>query len=218
MDDALYHVMLEGRPVGPYDRRTIVGMRIRKTLTSDHVLVGTDGGQLTVGDLVRKPKGAAGFEPSRSGSYSVVQAVHAAWLAEVEGRGFPIPAFQGELEVRVQTKALRIAGRYRRGFRWKEGRVKVPVQDVVHARVRGSVADVWLRPGEGRPLQRLGLELFTPESAAELVQSLPGATPWQGAEPRKAPPPGTHPLLWGAVIGTTIVVGAILVWVMIRRV
>ena len=30
--------MLEGRQVGPYDRRTIVGMRIKNTLTSDHLL------------------------------------------------------------------------------------------------------------------------------------------------------------------------------------
>lgn len=28
---SIYHVLLEGRTVGPYDRRTIVGMRIKKT-------------------------------------------------------------------------------------------------------------------------------------------------------------------------------------------
>jgi len=35
VDQTIYHVLLEGRKVGPYDRRTIVGMRIKKTLTSD---------------------------------------------------------------------------------------------------------------------------------------------------------------------------------------
>lgn len=219
VDNALYHVMLDGRRVGPYDRRTIVGMRIKKTLTSEHVLIGANGSQLTVRDLVRRQEdGNEPFEPSRSGSYSVVQAVHSAWLAEVQGRGFDIPAFKGEVEVRVQTKALRIAGRYRSGFGWKEGRIKVPVHDVVHARLRGSVADIWLRHTENKPLQRLGLELFTPESAAEFVQSLPHATPWTGAEPRKGRPPGAHPLVWGAIIGSTLLVGGILVWALTRPV
>ena len=46
--------------------------------------------------------------------------------AATEGRGFYIPRFKGELEVRVQTKALRISGRYREGLlrfvppRWRE--------------------------------------------------------------------------------------------------
>ena len=43
VDKPVYHVLLDGRRVGPYDRRTIVGMKVRKTLSSKHVLVGADG-------------------------------------------------------------------------------------------------------------------------------------------------------------------------------
>src|SRR4029453_7832312 len=54
LDRSIYHVLLEGRTVGPYDRRTIVGMRIKKALASDHVLIGADGDRLTVADLIHR--------------------------------------------------------------------------------------------------------------------------------------------------------------------
>ena len=59
MDNPVYHVVLEGRTIGPYDRRTIVGMRIKKTLTSEHTVVTADGVQLTVGDLLKSRNGIA---------------------------------------------------------------------------------------------------------------------------------------------------------------
>ncbi|HYE41568.1 MAG TPA: hypothetical protein VEB23_16635, partial [Ramlibacter sp.] len=123
MENPVYHVVLEGRTLGPYDRRTIVGMRIKKTLASDNVLVGADGGRLTVGELVRGQPPDPPFQPSRgegTGSYSVIQGTHSASLLEVEGKGYAIPPFKGEVEVRVQTKVLRIAGRFREGISWKE--------------------------------------------------------------------------------------------------
>src|SRR6266542_3970909 len=83
VDQTIYHVLLEGRKVGPYDRRTIVGMRIKKTLTSDHVLIGTDGSQLTVAELIGQ-RPAKDFNPDRSGSFSLVQATYGASLAEVD--------------------------------------------------------------------------------------------------------------------------------------
>lgn len=175
MDQTIYHVLLEGRSVGPYDRRTIVGMRIKKTLTSDHVLIGSDGAQLTVADLVRRRRPTP-FNPERSGSFSVVQATYTASLLEVEGRGMDIPRFKEEIEARVQGDVLRLAGRFRRGLGWKEDRVKILLKDVVHARIRNSQVELWLRAEQDGKLQRIALELFTPEAAGELVQWLPAAT------------------------------------------
>ena len=80
MDNPVYHVVLEGRTIGPYDRRTIVGMRIKKTLTSDHVLIDSGGAQLTVADLIgRKPR-SNDFHPNRTGGFSLVQATYPASL------------------------------------------------------------------------------------------------------------------------------------------
>jgi hypothetical protein len=216
VDQTIYHVLLEGRKVGPYDRRTIVGMRIKKALTSDHVLIGTDGGQLTVAELIGQPPPKS-FNPDRSGSFSVVQATFTAGLLEVEGKGIAIPRFKDEVEARVQGDVLRIAGRFRHGLGWKEDRVKLVLKDVVHARIKGSVVELWLRPAKpGAAMQRVALELFTHEAAGELVDWLPAATPWPEAnaaasEGRKA----DHRMLWTVGGGLAVVVVVVVVLVLV---
>lgn len=225
MEKPVYHVVLEGRTLGPYDRRTIVGMRVRKTLASDNVLVDPSGARLTVGELVRGQPPDPPFEPSRgegSGSYSVIQATHPASLVEVEGKGYAIPPFKGEIEVRVQTRVLRLAGRFREGANWKEDRVKFPLEDIAHARLRGSVVDLWVRTATAKQgLQRLTLEMFTPEAAGELTEKLTHTAPWPGSEPLAGRGKGDggnlHPMLWAVVVGSAVLVGTILVWVLSRR-
>src|SRR4051812_12537750 len=152
LENTVYHVLHEGRRLGPYDRRTIVGMKVKKTLSSKSVLLGVDGRQITVAELVRQGQPESGVEPSSlqaplagGSSYSVVQGIHPAQLLEVEGKGHEVPPFKGEIEVRVQTKVLRISGRFREGLLWKEERVKFPLQDIAHARLRGTVVDLWIR-------------------------------------------------------------------------
>ena len=204
MDQTVYHLLLEGRSVGPYDRRTIVGMRIRNTLTSDHVLIGTDGGRLTVADLIGK-RPPTPFSPERSGSFSVVQATFSASLLEVQNGDVDIPRFKGEVEARVQGDVLRIAGRFRKGFGWKEDRVKIVLRDIAHARVNGSQVDLWLRSGPGARLQRLALELFTPEAAGDLVDWLPVATPPPATVTAAAAPSSDGKMLWVAAAGLAAV-------------
>lgn len=228
MENPLYHVLLGGRRVGPYDRRTIVGMRVKKALKSNNVLLAADGSQTTVGQLVRQDEGASppfaassGLGSSTvGGSYSVIQGMHAATLVEVEGKGVEIPPFRGEVEVRVQTKVLRLAGRFRSGTSWREDRVKFPLQDIAHARLRGTVVEVWVRHGAAPGLQRIALDLLTPEAAGELAEGLSHAAPWPGSEPLAARPAARavlHPALWGALAAMAIVVGCALVWVVTRR-
>jgi hypothetical protein len=185
-------------------------MRIKKALTSDHVLIGTDGSQLTVADLIGTRPPPKPFNPERSGGFSVVYATFAAALLAVEGKGADVPSFKGEMELRVQREVLRLAGRFRKGLGWKEDRVKLPVKDVVHARVAGSQVDLWLRTDARKtaPLQRIALELFTPEAAGELVNWLHGATPWPEAAAAGELPAGrsSQVLLWVAGAGVVAVV------------
>lgn len=226
--ETVYHVLLEGRTVGPYDRRTIVGMRIKKTLTSGHILISTSGAQLTVGDLIGQ-RPSQPFSPDRSGSFSVVQATFSASLLEVQGRGMDIPRFKGEVQARVQGDVLRVAGRFRHRLRWKEDRVKIPLKEVVHARVRGSQVELWLRNAEHPVLQRIALELFTPEAAGELVEWLPAASPFP--EPAAASVTSGGPTelvtvqsahasgsLWVAAVGVTVAVILMLMVLLLRRV
>lgn len=227
MENPVYHVLHEGRRLGPFDRRTIVGMRVKKTLTSKSELVAPDGTRITVGELVRQGQPGNGFAPSGQaplsggGSYSVVQGIHAAQLLQVEGKGYAIPPFKGEVEVRVQTKVLRMAGRFRDGLVWKEDRVKFPLQDIAHARLRGTIVDLWIRTATP-PGQRISLDLLKPEAAGELAESLPHTAPYPGSEPLAGRTPAAaattlHPLLWAAVAGAAMVVCITLVWVLTRR-
>jgi hypothetical protein len=225
VDQPNYRVLLEGHMVGPYDRRTIVGMRIRHTLSSDHLLISSDGSQLTVGELIGQGPPADRSQPNRTSGSSRVRATSPASLIDADRGALRIPRFRGELEARLQGEVLRIAGRYRRLFGWKEDRVKIALTDIVHARVTGSRVDLWLRGG-GQRLQRIGLELFTLEAAGAFVAWLPAATPF----PEPAPIAGVGPLLaYGApvstaqalgvaVIGVSLVIGLMLLVLVYRRV
>lgn len=227
MNQTVYHVLLEGRTIGPYDRRTIVGMHIKKTLTSNHVLISTGGAQLTVGDLIRQ-RTAQPFNPDRSGGFSLVQAMFPAGLLEVDGPGMAIPEFKDEVQVRIQGDVLRVGGRFRRGLGWKEGRVKIALNDVIHARVKGSQVDLWLRNPGQTGLQRIALELFTPEAAEEFVDWLPAATPFPeaatdvavAAAPSVLVPFSGAPAsrgLWVALAGMILVVALMLMVLLLRR-
>lgn len=230
VDNLLYHVLHEGRRVGPYDRRTIVGMRIKQALGGKQVLVGSDGVKLTVAELVRQGQPETGFEasgsgtrPSGGGSYSVVQGIHPARLLEVEGKGYELPPFKGELEVRVQTKVLRVSGRFRDGLDWKEDRIKFPLEDIAHARLRGTIVDLWVRaPDNGGGLQRVSLDLLKPDAAGDLAGSLPHTAPWPGSEPLAGRGSGqavsSRPLaLLLALGGAAVVLGGLLLWALLLR-
>lgn len=179
MDQPNYHVLLDGRTVGPYDRKTIVGMRIKRMLTGDHLLVAADGTRLTVRELVGGPSAgpSAGRDASASrAGTSPVLGTYTGILMEAGRRGVPVPAFKGELEVRVHADVLRLAGRRRRGFGWKDDRVKLALTDLVHARAKGPRVDIWLQAAGSKQLQRIALHMFTAEAAEELLACLPPGT------------------------------------------
>jgi hypothetical protein len=222
VQDSVYHVLAEGGRLGPFDRRTIVGMRVRKALRGSDVVVGADGRQYAVRDLVRQPRTEAAFQPERSGSYSVVQAIHAATLVGTAGSGCcVVPPFTGELEVRVQTKVLRIEGRFREGLAMRQDRLKIPLAHVVHVGRRDSIVDLGLRAEAAAATQRLTLDLRTPEAAKEFAGSLPNATAWPAEPVRAKPSPArrTQALAWAGVAAVAGLVSAVLlvVWVLTRR-
>lgn len=213
MAGTLYHVELEGRTVGPYDRRTIVGMCIKKALAGEHVVIGPTGARTTVADLIRTP---SEFNPTRT-SVSVVHATFTAGLVETEGSGMAIPRFRGEMEARVQKDVLRLAGRFRHGLGWKEDRVKIPIGDIVHARARGSLLDLGLRSDPG-PARRITLELFSAQAATEFLGWLPDATPFPEQAKKDVARAGHLPIgMVVAVAGVVLTVGLVLAVLLLRR-
>src|SRR4051812_31551571 len=164
----LFHVLLDGRKVGPYDRRTLMGMRVKEAILPDHVLVDQAGNRMTVADLIGDRGPEPGTRPAPLGTLTF-----AATFRRIQGRGHDIPAFKGEVEVRVQTDILRIAGRYRKGLGWKEDRVKLPLAQVRHAATNGDQVDVALAATQDGPFQWVCLTLPSEEAARDFAASLP---------------------------------------------
>ncbi|MES2786787.1 MAG: hypothetical protein V4684_15090 [Pseudomonadota bacterium] len=217
MEEGGFHVLLEGAQVGPYDRRTIVGMRIRETLTSDHVLVARDGARLTVAELIGQ-RPAERFNATRSGVFSVVRATYSVAVIQADRRGIHVPKFRGEVEARVQSDVLRLAGRFRKGLAIQEGRIKITLAHVVHTRVKGTVVEVWVRNNGVKKLQRIALEMFTPAVASEMISWFPNAT--QLAEPgaQSSSIKASQHGLWVAIASIALVLGVMLMVLLWPRV
>ena len=119
--------------------------------------MGADGAQLTVGELVRQASRRTAVSSERPAAAAPAAAATPscrastrANLLEVEGEGHDIPPFKGEIEVRVQTKVLRVSGRFREGPRaGARTASKFPLQDIAHARLRGTIVDLWVRTRAG---------------------------------------------------------------------
>ena len=224
MESLAYHVLHDGRRMGPYDRRTIVGLRIKKTLTSADQLEASDGSRLSVAELIGRQPAASQFNALVTGSYTSARHICSASLVESEPGAVEIQPFQGEVEVRVHADLLRIAGSYRIGRAIKDGRVKLPLKDIAFVRSAGSRVDLWLVAGEGSapsvPLQRLALDLFSEESAADLVHWLPDARPWPHGDatsfPKARSKASLSPWLWPAAVGVALV-AVLLVWIVLRQ-
>ena len=227
VDQPNYRVLLDGRTVGPYDRKTIVGMRIKHMLTGDHLLVAADGTRLTVRELLGgTAPGAAPDRPiaGRPAAGSPVRGTFTGILVEAGRRGSPVPAFKGELEVRVQADVLRLAGRRRRGLGWKDDRVKLALADVVHACAKGPQVDIWLQPAGSKRMLRVALHMFTAEAAEEFLACLPPATTDSGqpgaARVRAAqvrPPVPAARALAVAGVGVALVIALVLVVLVASR-
>jgi hypothetical protein len=200
VDETVYHVLLQGRTVGPYDRRTIVGMRIKKALTSRHVLIGTDGAQLTVADLLRR-RPAQPSNAERRGSVSVVQATFSASLLGSTGRAshssWAGPARAGDVPG--------VEGRFAKGSAGQD-RVKIVLG---RDPCPGVKAPFRAGPAPRRPFARSPWNCST-ESAAELTGMVPGQPPMPAA-PRPAfgwrcnSSPACFSGLWVAVVGWPLV-------------
>ncbi len=152
----LYHVLvaddkgqLTGASLGPFDNRTVVGMRIKKLLTNDQLLVDQDGERLTVGVLMarRSQPGTRTSDPSSPDSVTSIGNFMPSWVVtHVAPPAHLTPAHQlrGLGELRVQFDVVRLVGPVRQGLSSKDERVKIVHDRVVNLRVRGDRVDVLL--------------------------------------------------------------------------
>jgi hypothetical protein len=195
-----YHVFLQGKQLGPYDKRTIVGMRIKKTLTNADVLIDEHDQQISVGQLLGKRSrparldmdiGSSAFDALQSGAYSPVVGIFTVPRMQVSKGLRDVPRFVGAVQARVHTDLLRLAGTSRALFKRKEGRVKLPFGQILRVQQLGANLALWVRTDarlnaqlEGAPSITLMLQ------SADDVKALLAAVPEQ-VERVQTPAAGT---------------------------
>ena len=182
-----YHVFLQGKQLGPYDKRTIVGMRIKKTLTNADVLIDADGQQITVGQLLGQRSrpasldldiGSSAFDALQSGAYSPVVGVFLVQRMLLSKGVRDVPRFVGAVQARVHTDLLRLEGTSRQRFKRKAGRVKLPFGQILRAQQQAANVALWLRTDARldahlRGAPSITLMLQTAEDAKALISALP---------------------------------------------
>lgn len=172
--DINYHVLLDGCRVGPYDRRTIVGMRLKHDLVNDQLLFDAHNRQITVGELIAKSRredadGASTFGAAAAGlppTYGV------------RFLGRDSFGFTGIGHVRVQDSVLRLEGWRRRWLLGRTGgQVKVPLSCIRDVRVEDTLLTFGLtsKAPFDSSTRRRGVALAMPSAAAarELQNLLP---------------------------------------------
>lgn len=150
-----YSVLIQGRKVGPFDRRTIVGMRVKKMLEDEHVVVRSDGLQMNVGELLAdRFEMADHFAAQESQQASAqMQAASGIWPTFLVDFGGGLRAgalgFIGKGEMRYQGDLLRMTGRRRSGLvGTSEERIKLPLSGIARVDYQGVQVHLHLRPDQ----------------------------------------------------------------------
>ncbi len=141
-----YRILLNDKQVGPFDRRTVVGMRIKKLVGNNVALLRSDGLSMTVAQLmldrsemadaqggVHHPAGApaSGLWPTFAVDFG------GGW------RGAGALGFVGKGELRFEGDGLRLTGqRRRRIFSRQPVRMKLALNTLVSA--QANVQDACL--------------------------------------------------------------------------
>ena len=159
----LYAILVQGRKVGPFDRRTVVGMRVKKMLEDEHVVIRNDGLQMNVGELIAdRFEMADHFRPNDTQSRNVAPPASGIWPTFLVDFGGGLRAgafgFTGRGELRYQGDLLRLTGRMKTGLiGTNEERIKVPLSGFSSVRFEGLKVLLQLRPDQPYDEARRGV-------------------------------------------------------------
>ncbi len=141
-----YTLLIDGRQVGPYDRKTIVGMRIKRLVDKNLTLRRNDGHTMTVAQLV-----ADRFEMTdaqnlqRQATVPPASGIWPAFLVDCGGNLMKPGAFGfiGKGELRFQGDFLRITANRKSGFvSTRQERSKVPLDAIISATQHAKLSNV----------------------------------------------------------------------------
>ena len=147
-----YLISIHGKQVGPFDRRTIIGMRLKKLLDNNTALLRSDGLPMTVAELTMDRHETATARTEHDSAGSPLSGLWPSFLVNFGGgwTGSGALGFTGQGELRFQGGALRLTGlRNRLLFGSKQMRITVPLDGIAWTRAStrdASILELMLKP------------------------------------------------------------------------
>jgi hypothetical protein len=188
-----YSLFVNGKSLGPYERRMIVGMRVKNIVTDDQLVFREDGLDMTVAQLLEDRQEAARVRTTGPDALpeSIMGAPSSGMWPQFNVRfgGGPMKpgalGFNGLGQVSYQGDRLKIRGNRRnKNLGMSKQEEHLPVQAISSSTVEDVFVELFLRPGlsfaesaEGVPVR---LECTTPQEASEMWELLnmhPGELP-----------------------------------------
>jgi hypothetical protein len=183
-----YSLFVNGKSLGPYERRMIVGMRVKDIVTDDQIVFRHDGLVMTVAQLLEdRQEAARPAKSAKEGSDSIQESVMGApssgmWPQfNVRFGGGPMKpgalGFNGLGQISYQGDILKVRGNRRnKNLGMSKQEENLPVKAIVSSLVDGTFVELFLQPGlsfnesiEGIPVR---LDCVTQEEASEMWELL----------------------------------------------
>jgi hypothetical protein len=177
-----YRLLLENKQVGPFDRRTIVGMRINKLIPKETSVLRSDGLLMSAAQLLADRNEQADPQTGHLASAPMTAAsvLWPTFLVNFGGNfwgllGAGALGFVGQGELRFQSDALRLRGQRKSGlFGSAEDRIKMPLADIAAVDAQGSTVRITLSANHRLVAQLkspiVKLRMDSPGSVAELIE------------------------------------------------
>lgn len=177
-----YRLLLENKQVGPFDRRTIVGMRINKLIPKETSILRSDGLLMTAAQLLADRNEQADPHTGQLACAPIAMA-SVQWptfLVNFGGNfggilGAGALGFVGRGELRFQSDSLRLSGQRKSGLlRSAQDRVKIAIADIAAVNAQASAAHITLRANHPLVAQRkspvIKIVMDSPGEVAELIE------------------------------------------------
>jgi hypothetical protein len=188
----LYNLFVNGRPLGPYERRMLVGMLVKEIIKPEQSLIRDDGLELSMAELMADRDESKAInrqaleqvlETSQSFPASAFGAPSSGMWPQFSIRcgGGPVRAgvlgFNGSALLSYQGDCLRIKGNRRNaGLGMSRQELSLPISAIVSTLVEGDCVELYLSPGlefdeskENRPVR---LMMDSDHEASELWELL----------------------------------------------
>ncbi len=141
-----YHLLVGDRQLGPYDRKTIVGMRIKKLIDNNLQVLRSDSHEMTVAQLLADRFEMADAESLQAHAASPpASGIWPTFLMNCGGSLMKPGAFGfiGKGELRFQGDFLRLTANRKSGFiATRQERSKVPLTAIISASQHAKLANV----------------------------------------------------------------------------